>query len=332
MERSRFHCCSSLVVALGLLIVSAGCSPPSIENAMLGDVRPPMIKNAELDEESEFHLEFDEPVRVASEGFSIQPKTRSANFEGENAVVLIRFSPNPLPGELVTLSGNVEDFAGNRTHVQIQFKGYNSRPAGLVISEVQTGKNSSKRAPHRDYIELYVAREGNLAGAFLRWANSTKVMKYEFPACEVKKSEVIVVHCAPEGIPDEKDEIGNNTAVSGGIDATPQGRDLWSTAGGLPDATGAIALYAREGESATDGLFYAESDKSGPIETSKLSALAQELGDAHIWAIDAPLTWDKAFHWKSSTSKPFVRTSFEETGALAWGIGESSSQSPGVVP
>jgi len=320
-----------LVVVLGLLIVGTGCSSPRIENAMLGDVRPPIIKNAELDEESEFHLEFDEPVRVVSEGFSIQPETRSADFEDENAVVLIRFNPNPSPGEVVTLFGNVEDFAGNRTHIQIQFKGYNNRPAGLVISEVQTSKNSSKRAPHRDYIELYVAREGNLAGAFLRWANSTKEMKYEFPACEVKKGDVIVVHCAPEGTPDEKDEIANNTAISGGIDATAQGRDFWSTAGGLPDATGAIALYEREGESAKDGLFYAESDKSGPMEPSKLSALAQELGDAGIWKIASPSMWDAAVHWKSSTSKPFVRASFEERGALAWGIGESSSQSPGVV-
>jgi hypothetical protein len=154
-------------------------------------------------------------------------------------------------------------------------------------------------------------------------------MKYDFIPCEVKTEEIIVLHLAPESILEEKDETEEDTALSGGIDATAEGRDFWSEAGGLPDSSGAISVYEREGSLPIDGFFYGESSKSGSLESSKLISIVQELSDAGVWSSDSPPKWENAFLWKPSASRPFIRTSISESGASAWKVGESGSQTPG---
>lgn len=322
---------SRVVIALIALGCAAGCSSPAMESVVLGDIKPPVVKDAKLSSGGKFLIKFDEPVSVRSDAFSVSPSSLSTSAESDGVNVAISFDPTPPPGEDVAFGGSVQDLVGNSTRIQVQFKGYNDRPTGLVISELQPAKNTSKRAPHRDYVEFYVAKEGNLGGMSAQWASTVKRLRYDFPPCEVKVGEVIVLHCAPEGIPEEVDEVGGDLTRSGGIDATATGRDFWTDAGGLPDASGAVAVYAREGELPFDGVFYVESDKSGPMESSKLSALAQELADAGIWKLDSPLTWDKALHWKPSTSRPLVRTTLEGGGAAAWGVGESGGQNPGIM-
>lgn len=320
------------IFAMGLVMwIAAGCSPPAIESAVLGDIRPPVAKGARLESGKEFVLEFDEPVKVPGDSFSAEPKRLVAHAESSDNVVKVLFEPQPSPGEVVALAGTVQDMCGNSTRVQVQFKGYNDRPAGLVITEIQTAKNTSKKAPHRDYIELFVKRSGNLAGMDIQWASSTKIMRFDFPACEVRAGEVIVLHLAPEGIAEEKNETGSDLGLSGGIDATAQGRDFWSDAGGLPDASGAIILHEREGALPVDGIFYADSSKSGTLESAKLVTLARELADAGLWRLDMEPVWQNAFLWKPSTSRPLMRTSQSFYGANAWAIGESGSQSPGIA-
>ncbi len=308
------------------------CSAPGIESTVLGDIRPPIVKNAQLENGREFILEFDEPVQVREGSFSAEPRELSVSAKSAEGTVNISFEPQPVPGETVTLAGNVEDMCGNTTHVQVQFKGYNDRPAALVLAEVQTAKNASKRSPHRDYIELYVKKAGNLGGMFVRWASSTKTMRYDFPGCEVMADEVIVLHLAPESIADEQNESGTDLGLSGGVDASPGGRDFWSDAGGLPDASGVISVYEREGSAPVDGLFYGENSKTGAVESSKLVALVQELADAGIWRLDSPPKWENALLWKPSSTRSLIRITTSASGASAWGVGESGSQSPGLIP
>ncbi|MEN6499249.1 MAG: hypothetical protein ABFC65_01775 [Rectinema sp.] len=323
-------CRACLMGSIVCWVVSS-CAPPGIENVALGDIRPPIVKNATLENTREFVLEFDEPVRVGERSFCVEPRHLVVSVESSETTVNVHFEPPPAPGEPITLAGNVQDLSGNTTRVQVQFKGYNDRPAALALSEVQPAKNASKRTPHRDYAEFYVKRAGNLGGMFVQWASSTKTMRYDFPVCEVKEGEVIVLHLAPEGISEEKNETGAALDLSGGIDATPYGRDFWSDAGGLPDASGAISVYMREGEAPIDGIFYAESSKTGSLGSSKLLVLVQELADAGLWRLDSPPTWEDALMWKPSTTKPFLRTSVEKNGAEAWSVGESGSQNPGLM-
>jgi len=315
-----------------LLIVvmwfATACTPPKIESAALGDIKPPLLKCTQIKSASEFELEFDEPIRVRENHFSAAPQRLSAEVSYGDEKVQIALQPIPMPGEPITLFGTVEDLCGNSTHIEVSFKGYNDRPAQLVLSEVQTAKNSSKKSPHRDYIELVVLKAGNLGGMIAQWASSTKRMRFDFPPCEVKANEVIVLHLQPEGIPEEKDEPDVDLALSGGIDATPTGRDFWCSAGGLPDESGVIAVYDRETSAPSDGFFYAESEKAGQIE-GKLYSLVQELSDAGVWLTKIPRMED-ALLWKPSTSRPFLRSSLSTHDVDAWSVGESSSQSPGV--
>lgn len=322
----------SRMVGIGLVLwIFAGCSPPAIESAVLGDISPPVAKDARLENGKEFVLAFDEPVKVHANSFSAEPERLVPHAESSDNVVKVLFEPQPSPGEVVLLVGTVQDMCGNSTRVQVQFKGYNDRPASLVITEIQTAKNSSKKAPHRDYIELLVKKAGNLAGMDIQWASATRVMRFDFPACEVRAGEVIVLHCAPEGIAEEKNETGNDLGLSGGIDASVQGRDFWTDAGGLPDASGIIVLHEREGSPPVDGIFYADSSKTGTLESAKLAALARELADAGLWQLDREAVWQNAFLWKPSASRPLVRNSQSSFGANAWAVGESGSQSPGLV-
>ncbi len=330
MAVSARLCRKSLMICL-LSWIIVSCAPPGIESAVLGDIRPPIVKSAQLENAREFVLELDEPVQVRTGSFFAEPKNLAVSAESTEGKVSISFEPQPTPGEAVILAGNVQDLCGNSTHVQVQFKGYNDRPAALLLTEVQTAKNTSKKSPHRDYVELYVKDAGNVGGMFVQWASSTKTMRYDFPGCEVRAGEVIVLHLAPEGIADERNESGNDLGLSGGIDATPGGRDFWSDAGGLPDASGAISVYEREGAAPIDGLFYAESSKTGTVESSKLVALVQELADAGRWNLDSPPKWENALLWKPSSTRPLLRTSASAYGANAWGVGESGSQSPGFV-
>jgi len=47
-----------------IMFLLTACSPPSLENKMLGDIRPPIVRDAKLKNASEFEIEFDEPVCV----------------------------------------------------------------------------------------------------------------------------------------------------------------------------------------------------------------------------------------------------------------------------
>lgn len=320
---------ASFLALFLIMNLLAACSPPSLENKMLGDIRPPIVRDAKLKNASEFEIEFDEQVLVSKEAFSVEPKRVAACAESSGEKVCVSLVPQPVPGEKVILAGTVKDMFGNSTHVQVQFKGYNDRPAGIILTEVQAAKNASKKSPHRDYVEFLVNKGGNLGGMFVQWASSSKTMRYDFMPCEVKADEVIVLHLAPEGLPEEKDETGEDRALSGGIDSTAEGRDFWSEAGGLPDSSGAISVFEREGSLPIDGLFYSESSKSGPLDSSKLIAIVQGLSDAGVWPSTSPLKWENAFLWKPSASRPFIRTSLSEFGASAWKVGESGSQTPG---
>ncbi len=307
-----------------------GCAPQQVESLVAGDIRPPMLVETKQESAKKLVFSFDEPVRVDAETLQVFPERLSAHVEGEDKEVMVQLNPAPMPGEPVVISGTVEDICGNSTRMQVQLTAFNDHPARLVITEIQPGKNSSKKNPHRDYLECVVLESGNLGGIIVQWASTTKLMSYVFPACEVRQGEMVVLHLAPEGIPAEKDETGTEIDLSGGIDATAQGRDFWCGTGGLPDASGAVCLCVREGGPAMDGIFYSEEVKSGSLESAKLAVLVQVLADASLWNSGRPPSWEDGLRWKPSTSRPLRRIDPAAHGAACWIVGESGSQTPGT--
>jgi len=318
-----------LISALFALI---SCSPESGRvTAPAGDIRPPCIVSAGQKGSGAFEICFNEEVAVVPGSFSFQPGPTAAEASAAGSAIEVSLSPAAKPGENCSLSGEAQDLSGNITRFLFTFAGYNDAPAILRINELQCGKNSSASNPHRDYIEFVVRRGGNLGAEVVRWASSVKIMEYKFPSAEVKGGDIILLHCAPEGLPEEKDEVGQDLGISGGADSSSVARDFWTSAGGLPDATGIVALFLRETEQPYDGICYASMDRSGNIDGDEPKCLAKDLMRGGVWPFTDPPKWEEAFLWKNSSARPIHRTHQEQVGAGQWVVGESGTQSPGYL-
>lgn len=315
-----------------LVLLLCACSPQSNTILMpVGDIRPPSVVEARQENAGAFEIRFDEEVRPVEKSFAFAPLPTVPSPAALGSTLSVSLSPPAAPGDECTLSGEVQDVCGNTTRFLFSFVGYNEYPAQLLINEIQPGKNSSTSNPHRDYIEFIAAEAGNLGGVMVQWANSVKIMTYKFPSCETQKGELVVLHCAPEGIPDEKDEVGLDVSLSRGIDSSPGGRDFWTMAGGLPDESAVIVVRPREGNQPNDGIFYAALDKTGNIDSDKLAALIAEMKNAEVWHSSTPPLWEEGFLWKSSASRPLHRKISEAIGSSQWYVGDAGTQSPGLL-
>lgn len=324
------------VAALSALVLFAACAPlPSRESgeAFLpeSDFRPPSILEAGPSDGRTFSVLFDEAVQPVSASFGLEPGAGELSVTAEGASLRIGFSEEARPGLDYSLAGEVEDGGGNRCRFVLSFTGYNPSPALLSISEIQPQKNSSIKTPHRDYVEFLVLEPGNIGGLELSWASSIRLMCYRFPAAEVLAGDYVVLHLAPEGLASEIDETGTDLAVSGGIDATPTARDLWSGAGGLPDESGALSLRTRPGGSSQDALFYAADDKSGTVPEGKLADLLSAVGGEGAWVFAGKAAWEDAFIWHPSSARSIYRIAGPDTQSAGdWLVSEASGQTPGA--
>jgi hypothetical protein len=313
-------------------LASVSCSQKADKVlAPIGDIKPPSIVSAGPKGAGVFEICFNEEVAAVPDTFSFQPAPTVAQPEADGSAIEVALSPAVSPGQNCTLSGEAQDAAGNTTRFLFSFVGFNDSPALLRINELQCGKNTSASNLHRDYIEFVVQRTGNLGAEVVRWASTVKLMEYRFPSAEVKVGDIVLLHCAPEGLPQEKDETGPNLALSGGIDSCDTARDFWTQAGGLPDSSGLVAVYERDGAVPYDGICYAEEDKTGAIDNEIAKNMAKELKNGAKWPFSAEPAWEEAFRWKSSTSRPIHRMRDDQTGPSQWFTGEPGSQSPGLL-
>ncbi len=315
--------------AIPFLLGLSSCLPdPASPILPPADLKPPLVLEAGPEGARSFLLRFDEAVEPVAGSFGLEPGPASPAARAEGDFLRLEFGAELEPGADYAVTGEAEDGAGNATRFCFSFAGWNGRPAALRLSEAQAAKNSSASRPHRDFLELVVEEAGNLGGVELCWANSAKRFSYRFRGVEVGAGEYLVLHLAPEGRAEEIDELGADLAASGGVDASPGARDFWCGAGGLPDASGAVALRPRPGAPVADALFYADFGKEGALGDDKLAALVAELGEA--WPLGgAAAAWEDAFRWKPSTARSLCRRPGSARGAEAGYLGEASSQSPG---
>lgn len=329
----------SLPLAILALSLAVACSPVAQAGAgpalPESDYRPPTLLEAGPVDGHSFSVLFDEEMTAVPGSFGLEPAAGELGTSAKGNELTVTFAGGTSPGRDYDLAGEVEDAQGNRCRFVLSFAGYNARPAVLRITEVQPQKNSSVKAPHRDYVEFLALEAGNLGGLEVSWANSTKRMVYRFPAAEVAAGDYVVLHLAPEGTavtgPPEADETGGDLALSGGVDATAAGRDFWSGAGGLPDENGALSLLTRPGGPSQDALFYAADDKAGAVAEGRLLDLLGELRAGAAWTFAATgAAWEDAFRWHPSAARSIMRTAAEDSqGASDWLLGEPGAQSPG---
>ncbi len=340
------------VLALSALItalLAAAC--PAAANQSLSfdplpetDLRPPALIEAGPVGTRRFAVRFDEAVIPVKGSFAVDPaeigpieansSPAAERDDGQKTApgapstdLNLDFRLEMKPGADYRIAGEVKDAKGNTSRFVLAFTGWNGRPAGLALNELQTGRNSSVKSPHRDYAELCCTKSGNLGGVEVAWASSVKLCRYRFPAAEVRAGDFVVLHFQPEGLAGELDETGSDTGISGGVDSSAGGRDFWTKEGGLPDENGAVAVYDRPGAVPVSGFFYGEQSKSGPLGSSKLADLVGEMAAAGVW----PLTdsgqpvWEDAFLWKPSSSRSICR----DPASGQWYVTAASGQSPG---
>jgi len=313
-----------------LLCFVCACSPGGAGlAAAVGDLQPPAILFAGPTGASSFVIDFDETVLPVGDSCYLEPGPARVGAKAEGCSLKLEFGSALDAGAEYRVAGEAEDVSGNVTRFLFSFLGWNDNPPLLRLNEIQPGKNSSKTSPHRDYLEFAVLKSGNAGGVTVEWTSTVKDCEWRFPPCSVEVGEHIVLHLAPEGLPEEKNETGADLALSGGIDASPQGRDFWCATGALPDENALVLVRMRPGESPMDGAFYANADKTGSLDSDRIRTRLSEMEQSGLWDVSESPTWEDAFRWKPSTSRPLHRARGETVGAAAWTVGESGSQSPG---
>jgi hypothetical protein len=318
------------LLALACLAAAACSHAGSVAVYPAADLRPPELLEAGPTGARSFLLRFDEAVTPVADSLDCKPEAELfGRAEAESLVV--EFASDQAAGADYSLAGEVDDAHGNRTRFLVRFSGWNDRAPPLLISEVQTGKNSSKTKPHRDFVELEALADGNLGGEELSWASSVKTATYRFPGIEVKKGDFIVLHLAPEGIAEEVDERGSDLSASGGIDSSATGRDLWCASMALPDASGALSVAIRPGSPPFDGLFYADDSKAGALGEGDVKDMLADLSSAAVWPLAGrDPSWADGFQWSGSTAKSMCRSG-PGKGAASWYVCASGAQSPGFA-
>ncbi len=309
----------------------ASCIPDPGQGILpRSDLDPPFLLEAGPEDARTFIARFDEAVSPVNGSFALNPGGSIMELRALGERLVIALPVEQEAGADYALAGEVEDSGGNRTRMVISFCGWNGRVPKLRISELFTARNSSKTRPHRDYVELEALSEGNLGGVELAWASSVKAYSYRFPGAELRAGDLVVLHLAPEGRAEERDERGSDLGLSGGVDSSPGARDFWSGAGGLSDASGALTLRPRPGDRACDGIFYAEDSRTGAIEEGRLLPLLRELQDASIWqSAGGQFSWEDAFRWRPSTARSICRSGQTGSGPAVWYLSDSGAQSPG---
>jgi len=331
----RPDACLAIPITVLVLALSS-CAPaagPDRMDALVpdGDLCPPLVLDAGPTGAQSYSLRFDEDVEAVEGSFALEPPDALLTASSRGSWLDIAFSAPQRPGTDYAVAGEAADRHGNRTRFVFQFPGWNDRQPELRISELQTAKNSSSLHPHRDFVELLAMTEGNLGGVELEWCSSVKTCVYRFAGVEVACGERIVLHLAPEGLAGERDETGEDLAVSEGVDSSPTGRDFWSAAGGLPDQSGVLLLRWRPGVQPVDGLFYSADDKSGPLPEDRIAAALQTMMHAGIWnCASGGTTWEEGFRWHASVARSLDRREGGGCGPDSWYLSASGAQSPGL--
>lgn len=215
--------------------------------------------------------------------------------QGMEVQILFKDTSQLYVGESYILSGVAHDQDGNSLLFQIPFRGYNSKVAGVVLSEVRTeASNIAKDTAKIEFVELYVHKDGNMAGISLYNAYDDKQGEYEFPSAEVKAGEYIVVHfrTMEEHAAGCIDETGNDLNASTAPDSCPDARDFWvqekEARLGKSDV---ILLRKQSGGDIVDALLYAESGVKDTTRKKLLDA-AQLAVQAGAWqGSDDVATW-----------------------------------------
>ena len=240
--------------------------------------------------ESMEHSDSEEPSpaieAAAGKHGKIQTEVQPSE-DGQNFTILLL--ENCMVGKRYEFFGTVSDKSGNTLTFCVPFTGFNSRVPELVISEVQVkyakGSSGGKEFFRGEFVEFLVLKGGNLGGLELCSGADGESKKICFPAVEVEKGQVFVVHLRTvgDGCVDERENLDEATAPH----SVPGVLDLWSdnTTARLNDNADVVILRNGLSGQVLDAFMYADAKtvewKAGPAEFAAKAAAAgvYETGD-----------------------------------------------------
>lgn len=174
--------------------------------------------------ENEIEFVFSKAVTVTSLNFV--PELSVAAVEN-GSTVSVKLGENPDPGRLITAALLAEDENGNSINVLASLHSRNNRMPELMINELYTEYSGSTR--RTEFIEFKIKSDGNLGAMrvfIIGNSNAARQTIYQFSPVEVKNGDYVTLHLRTIE-PSAKDEYGDDLTESGGVNASPTGRDFW---------------------------------------------------------------------------------------------------------
>ena len=330
--------CAFTALYLAVVFVSCKITPEGVD-VSTGDFTAPELLEFTALSANEIAVSFSEEVRITDGHITTEPDgsvfetTHSSNELA--AVQKLTLAQNMTAGEKYRFSGIAEDGKGNSLSFSVGFSGYNSHVPLLVLSEIRSENDSTKKT---EFIELYVVNGGNLAGVTVFSASDGNDCIYEFPSCEVSAGEYIVLHYRK--LEDScVDETGSNLALSGGSAATAARDFLVNNTTARISKSDVILLRERAGGNLLDAVLYSESTKTA-WKNDVIRKAAEEAVANGLWAegsvVSAATVSDGVTPTRTLSRQniPAIAAAQSYSGSFngkaMWLVTKTSSASPGA--
>lgn len=338
------------IVLVGVIPFSCKVSTEGIE-IIGGDYSPPTLNNITVVDEKTIVVDFSEPVTLSNvvvspvmKGYSDSVAHSSTEdlsvsiasaigkfgkidssvvYSDDSKVVTVNLSDETEVGRDYELFGVVSDAVGNTLTFCMPFIGYNSNVPMVILTEVQIkyGKGSVKgETVYRgEYVEILALEDGNLAGLELVSGADGEGKKFVFPAVNVQKNEVLLVHLRTVG-DGCVSEIEDNLSLATAPHSKDGVRDLWSTStiAHFNDSSDVVILRNSVNGQIIDALMYAA---EGMVDwKSGVADYAVEVAESGVYNSSdiSCVTSSKG----ATTLKSFTRMNVEEVLEIVSGEDE----------
>lgn len=248
-------------------------------------------------------------------------------FYDDGKTVVVKSQEALAVGKKYELYAEIEDVAGNTLNFAVPFLGYNSRVPKIAIFAVHPKYSSSKRNGEtvykNEFVELYVATAGNLAGVKIVSAVDGEAKSFTLPPLEVKAGTFVTVHMRRRG-DGCVSETPENLRLCRQEYASDTSLDLWSqnAAACLGDSADIITLVNTADGVIIDAVAYAPGG-SDEWATDKLLAAAENAVAAGVW--DSAFPKNAVCSDDLTASKMIVRTDGKKLSKGAAGTGGSKN-------
>lgn len=319
------------------LLYSCG-SGSSIKLWNDGDLKAPELISVKVLSSNTIVMEFNENIKKNSIELNISDGITADSIQINKHTLTVTIQQDLFPGDLYTLTIKASDVMDNYVILIESIYGYNARLPTLVINEFLC--EGSKKYP--DKVELFVLKDGNLAGLALQEGGISFSKRVILPNIEVIKGDYIIVHWVAEP---QENIISEQTSKTESLhpQAYKTAWDFFSKEGkGISNTNGSLSLIDLNNNTILDAVIYSvkENDSSHKyrgFSTSKAFTWAEEIYKNNAWNISAAGTEQKitpsdTVNPKDSTTTRSIGRNFlsEDTNSASdWHIADGGKSSFG---